>query len=64
VGTPEVTEFLTKLDQDRSAVKAALALPYAQGQTEGQITRLKVLKRAMVGGANFDRLRKRFLAPA
>jgi transposase len=34
--------------------------PYSQGQTEGQITRLK---RTMYGRANFDLLRQRFLAP-
>ena len=61
VGTPEVTAFIAKLEQDRDAVVAALALPYSQGQTEGQITRLKALKRAMFGRANFDLLRKRFL---
>jgi transposase len=64
MGTPDVTAFLTKLEQDRSAVKAALALPYAQGQTAGQITRWKALKRALFGRAHFDRLRKRFPAPA
>jgi transposase len=43
-------------------VLAGLSRPYSQGQTEGQITRLKALKRAMFGRANFDLLRKRFLA--
>jgi transposase len=61
-GAPEVTAFIAKLEHDRAAVEAALALPYSQGQTEGQITRLKALKRAMFGRANFDLLRKRFLA--
>ena len=60
-GAPELTAFVTKLEQDRAAVEAALVLPYSQGQTEGQITRLKALKRAMFGRANFDLLRKRFL---
>jgi transposase len=63
-GAPEVTAFITKLEQDRAAVEAAFVLPYSQGQTEGQITRLKALKRAMFGRANFDLLRKRFLAAA
>ena len=62
VGVPEVTAFITKLEQDRDAVVTGLSLPYSQGQTEGQITRLKALKRAMFGRANFDLLRKRFLA--
>jgi transposase len=63
-GAPELTAFVAKLEQDRAAVEAALALPYSQGQTEGQITRLKALKRAMFGRANFDLLRKRFLLTA
>jgi transposase len=58
----ELVAFVRKLTQDRDAVRAAFELPYSQGQTEGQITRLKALKRAMDGRANFDLLRKRFLA--
>jgi transposase len=60
---PELTAFVAKLVQDRAAVEAALTQPYSQGQTEGQINRLKTLKRTMYGRANFDLLRKRFLAP-
>ena len=62
IGAPEVTAFITKLEQDRAAVEAALVLPYLQGRADGQITRLKALKRAMFGRATFDLLRKRFLA--
>jgi transposase len=51
------------LRQDLAAVQAALTLPYSQGQTEGQITRLKQLKRQMYGRTSFDLLRKRFLGP-
>lgn len=61
-GVPELAASVVKLKQDRRAVLAAFELPYSQGQTEGQITRLKALKRAMFGRANFDLLRKRFLA--
>jgi transposase len=57
-----VTGFAVRLEQDRSAVEAALTLPYSQGQTAGQINRLKTLKRTMYGRANFDLLHKRFLA--
>jgi transposase len=60
---PELVAFVAKLVQDQSAVEAALTQPYSQGQTEGQITRLKLLKRTMYGRANFDLLRQRFLAP-
>ena len=60
---PELTAFVAKLVQDQRAVEAALTQPYSQGQTEGQITRLKLLKRTMYGRANFDLLRQRFLTP-
>ena len=63
-GLGEVEAFTTKLRQDLSAVQAAFTLPYSQGQTEGQITRLKALKRQMFGRANFDLLRQRFLLSA
>jgi transposase len=55
---------VAKRARDRSAVEAALTQPYRQGQTEEQINRLKALKRTMYGRANFDLLRKRFLAPS
>lgn len=63
-GIPELTAFVTKLRQDIDAVSAALTLPYSQGQTEGQITRLKLLKRSMYGRAKFDLLRQRVLYAA
>jgi transposase len=62
-GIPELVAFVAKLVQDQGAVEAALTHPYSQGQTEGQISRLKLLKRTMYGRANFDLLRQRFLAP-
>jgi len=53
--------FANGLRQDLAAVKAALSLPWINGQTEGQINRLKLIKRRMYGRANFDLLRKRVL---
>jgi len=38
-----------------------MALPWSQGQTEGQITRLKLIKRQGYGRAHFDLLRQRVL---
>ncbi|MCA1670528.1 MAG: ISL3 family transposase [Thermomicrobia bacterium] len=58
---PELTAFVTKLRQDASAVVAALTLPYSQGQTEGRVNRLKLIKRSMYGRAKFDLLRQRVL---
>ena len=54
---PELKGFATKLRQDQDAVVAALTLPYSQGQTEGFITKLKLLKRSMYGRAKLDLLR-------
>ena len=53
------TYFPTR--QERKAVEAALTLPYSNGQTEGQINKLKLIKRFMYGRAKFDLLRQRFL---
>jgi transposase len=50
--------------RDFDAVRAALTLPYSNGQTEGQVNKLKSLKRQMYGRANFDRLRRRVLHAA
>jgi transposase len=52
------------LRRDYAAVTAALTLPWSQGQVEGQITRLKLLKRQMYGRAKFDLLRRRVLHAA
>jgi len=46
-GIAESRGFATKLRQDRAAVLAALTLPHSQGQTEGQVNTLKLVKRAM-----------------
>jgi len=58
-GLLEMAAFATKLRQDHEAVCAALILPYSQGQTEGQVNKLKLVKRAMHGRAKFDLLRQR-----
>ena len=41
--------FATGLKREQSAVEAALSLPYSNGQTEGQVNRLKMIKRQMYG---------------
>jgi transposase len=60
---PQLVYFARGLQQDYAAVKAALELPWSSGQTEGQITRLKLIKRQMYGRARFDLLRLRVLHP-
>jgi len=51
--------FAAGLRQDDAAVRAALSEPWSNGPAEGQINRLKTLKRQMYGRAGFDLLRKR-----
>ena len=62
-GIQEMANFASGLQQDEAAVRAALSLPWSTGQVEGQITRLKLIKRQMYGRANFDLLRQRVLHP-
>jgi transposase len=61
-GIPELVNFAAGLRQDEQAVRAALTLEWSNGQTEGQVNRLKLLKRQMYGRANFDLLRMRCIA--
>ncbi|CAO4164498.1 Transposase IS204/IS1001/IS1096/IS1165 DDE domain-containing protein [Methylorubrum extorquens] len=53
--------FAKGLSRDRAAVAAALSKPWSNGQTEGQITRLKLVKRQMNGGAKLDLLEARLI---
>jgi len=43
------------------AVQAALMLAFSNGQTEGQIHRLKFIRRSMYGRGKFDLLVRRVL---
>ena len=63
-GVAEVKAFAMKLVQDMKAVVAAMILPYSQGQTEGRINKLKLVKRSMYGRGEFDLLRQRVLYAA
>jgi transposase len=60
-GVREVQRFALGLRQDYAAVRAALEYPFSNGQTEGQVNRVKQLKRQMYGRAKFDLLRARVL---
>ncbi len=53
--------FAAGIQRDKAAVLAGLSLEWSQGQVEGQITRLKLLKRSGYGRANLDLLRQRVL---
>ena len=61
---PALETFAARLQQDEAAVSAALTLPYSSAQAEGQIHKLKLIKRQMYGRANFDLLRRRVLLAA
>jgi transposase len=58
---PEFVKFANGIMQDLQAVKAALTYEWSQGQVEGQVNRLKLLKRQMYGRAKLDLLRARVL---
>jgi transposase len=60
---PELQTFAADIERDKSAVVAALSLSYSNGQVEGPVNRLKLIKRMAYGRANFDLLRQRVLAP-
>ncbi len=53
--------FAKRLKADYDAIRAGVALAWSDGQTEGQVNRLKTLKRQMYGRANLDLLERRFL---
>ncbi len=63
-GIAEFRTFVDRLYQDLQAVVAGLRLPWSQGQTEGQILRLKLIRRQMHGRGTFDLVRKRVLHAA
>jgi transposase len=60
-GPEELRTFARQLLKDEAAVRAGLTLPWSQGQTEGQVNRLKLLKRRSYGRAKFDLLRVQVL---
>jgi transposase len=60
---PEIRRFAGSMTADLSAVRAAFKSPWSHGQVEGQINRLKFLKRQMYGRAKLDLLRARVLHP-
>jgi transposase len=60
-GVRELKGFAKGLLSDLEAVRNALSLPWSNGQVEGQINKLKTIKRQMYGRANFELLRKHLL---
>jgi transposase len=60
----EIRSFATGIRQDEAAVTAALTYAWSNGQVEGQINKLKLLKRQMYGRAKLDLLKARLLEAA
>lgn len=60
-GVAALVRFAKNLLNDCAAVHNALLLSWSNGQVEGQIHRLKLVKRQMYGRANFDLLRRRVI---
>ena len=63
-GIDELARFAGTLRMDQQAVQAGLTLRWSNGQTEGQVTKLKLIKRQGYGRAKFDLLRKQVLRVA
>jgi hypothetical protein len=53
--------FVTGVQQDKDAVLAGLTLPWSNGLLEGNVNRLKLIKRSMYGRAEVDLLKLRVL---
>jgi transposase len=56
-----IASFATGITRDETAVRAAITQPWSNGQTEGQITKLKLVKRKMYGRAKIDLLQARLI---
>ncbi len=56
--------FAASMRRDLAAVQAAIDLPWTTSPAEGQINRIKTIKRAMYGRAGFQLLRARVLHAA
>ena len=61
---PAIVTFASGLDRDVTAVRAALTEPWSSGQAEGQINRLKLIKRQSYGRAGLDLLQRRMVLAA
>lgn len=62
-GTP-LASFAKHLCRDEAAVRAALEHAWSNGKVEGNVHRLKLIKRSMYGRASFDLLRLRVVNAA
>lgn len=63
-GPSLIASFATGIKKDKDSVRAAIIEPWSNGQTEGQITKLKLVKRQMYGRAKLDLLQARLIGAA
>jgi transposase len=56
-----IASFASGIIKDKDAVRAAVTEPWSNGQTEGQITKLKLVKRQMYGRGKIDPLQARLI---
>ena len=56
-----VNSFANGVEKDIAAVRNAIISPWSNGQTEGQLTKLKLIKRQMYGRAKIDLLQARLI---
>lgn len=60
-GVAELSAVAAFMRRDYAAIVAGLTLPWSQGQTEGQVTKLKLVKRQMYGRGKLDLLHRRLV---
>ena len=60
-GIPQLKNYAKGLEKDRAAVEGAIFSKCSNGQVEGQVNKLKAIKRQMYGRGTFQCLRKRVL---
>ena len=61
---PALHSLVTGLRRDLDAVTAGLTMTWSSGAVEGNVNRIKTIKRSMYGRAGFDLLRRRILLSA
>uniref|UniRef100_UPI0031FBEABE transposase n=1 Tax=Sphaerothrix gracilis TaxID=3151835 RepID=UPI0031FBEABE len=60
-GIRALVQFAKGIREDYEAIRAALTLEVSNGPVEGQVNRLKMIKRQMYGRAGLELLRKRLI---
>ncbi|HZK96565.1 MAG TPA: transposase [Prolixibacteraceae bacterium] len=61
IGKSQFQTFVRGLRSDTKAVRNAIKTNWSNGQVEGQVNRLKSIKRQMYGRASFELLRRKVI---